>query len=297
MSNVIANYRRTEYRRINSSPSSIKRLYTHKNIYYGSYIESSAYNKVQVTFNSSRVSFTKARVGSKKSFSLYRAKDRVFKLIESNVYRFGNYKPIFFTLTTEDQLSEYKQSNRKVKAFVRRLNLHTKIKLKYIIVPEKHKSGAIHYHGVFFNFPFVDIKYMHSYLWGYGSVDLQIARGVNSVSAYCAKYITEDFNVNTPLHTKTYFTSRGLFQPQTDFTASPPTGTLYELDTYIGINLIKRKYATEVRILKSHRRYFAKIRKAIQYGRTIERNPDIRTIWKSKQSKLRRLQRGRPDLP
>jgi len=252
---ALTEYRKAEYKRINTSPSTIKRLYTIKNIYYGAYIESTEYFKIKATFNSTRLDFGKNAKGSKREYSVTRAKDRLYKLVEANIGRHGKYQPIFFTLTSRDQCTEYKQSNRKIKEHIRRLNRYTNSKIKYLAVPELHKSGAIHYHGVFFNLPFIDIQYYHNYLWGYGHVDLQVSRDIKSMGAYMAKYLTKDFQVNTPLHTKTYFTSRGLLSPTEEFTVQEPQGTLYELETFINTSFVKIKYATNISIRKKYNRY------------------------------------------
>jgi len=268
----LTSLRRAEYKRINSSPTTIKRLYTVKNTYYGSHIDSTEYFKVQATFNSTRLDYSKNQTGQKKQYSLYRAKDRIFKIIEANIGGHGPYKPIFFTLTTKDQLTDYKQSNRKIKELIRRLNLYTNLKIKYVAVPELHKSGAIHYHGCFFNLPFIDIQYFYNYLWGYGYVDLQVSKSINSMGAYLAKYITEDFSVNTPLHTKTYMASRGLYQQVTVYTTDIPSDTKTKPFIWANNRIIKRHYVTDLQVRKKYQRYLRQKWEIIQYGNAFKRS-------------------------
>jgi len=204
----------------------IIRLYDTKNIWYGAYQDRFEYKGIRLTHVSQRVNYKKNRSGTKKDFSITRARETLYRLVTANVGRHGNFKPIFFTLTTASQISAYKESNRLIKAFVRRLNQYTGFPIRYVIVPELHKSGAIHYHGVFFNLPFVDIKHFRHELWKQGYVDLQVPRKIKSVGAYISKYMTKSYSFNTPLNTKLYFTSRGLIRPTVDFDNVPITGTI-----------------------------------------------------------------------
>jgi len=221
---------------------SIKEVYFIKNVKYGNKIDSYDYNRVQVTFFSKREDYTKKETGVKHAFSLARARENVYRIAEANIKKHGKYKPIFFTLTSKDQCKDYKTSNKKVKAFIRRINDYLGFSLKYIIVPELHKSGAIHYHGVFYNLPFVDILFFKENLWTYGSVDLQVAKKIKSTSAYIAKYLTKDYKEATPLHTKLYFTARGMLRPETDFTSEKPHGRLRIENIKVGKYYQRIKY-------------------------------------------------------
>jgi len=222
--------------------TNIKHTYFIKNVRYGAYIESYDYNKVQVAFKSQRVSYEKNLTGEKANFSIQRAREKVYQICEANRGRHGNYREIFFTLTTQDQLTEYKESNKKIKSFIRRLSKHVGHAVKYIIIPELHKSGAIHYHGIFYNLPFIDIKIFRYQLWKEGYVDLQVPRKIRSTSAYIAKYMTKDYQKNTPLHTKLYFTARDMYRPETEFTTEKPVGILKVKDIKIHKNYQKIKY-------------------------------------------------------
>jgi len=204
----------------------IIRLYDSKTISYGSYIEFYYYQAPKLTFSPQRIYYQKARRGTRKSFSLTRSRESVYRLSEANVYRHGNYKPVFFTLTTKDQCTEYKESNRKIKGLIRRLNHYLGYQVKYLIVPELHEKGGIHYHGIFFNVPYIPVRVFRFDIWKHGYIDLQLPKKIKSVSRYLAKYITKEFSENTPLHTKLYFTSRGLYRPIQEFDYKPITGTI-----------------------------------------------------------------------
>jgi len=207
----------------------IIRVYKTKNIYYGLFQDRVEYKKTLVTFTSQRENYKKNRTGTKQDFSLTRARENLYRLITCNVKRHGNFKPVFFTLTTASQVSMFKESNRFIKAFIRRYNNYLGYKIKYVIVPELHKSGAIHYHGVFFNMPYVDVRFFRYQLWKQGYVDLQLPRKIKNVGAYLSKYMTKNYSESTPLHTKLYFTSRGLYRPTVDYQNSPICGKVFEV--------------------------------------------------------------------
>jgi len=219
----------------------IKNLYDTKTISYGFYKDYYFYSQIKLSFSNKRADYTKSSSGTKENFSLARARENVYRIAAANVYRHGNFKPIFFTLTTKDQLSEHKISNRKIKSFIRRFNTFLGYKIKYIIIPEAHKSGAIHYHGIFFNMPYVDIIYFKNNIWKHGYVDLQLPKKIKNTSAYLAKYMSKDYSTKTPLNTKLYFTSRGLYRPEISFDYSPVSGKILSEKQLKKVTIIKTK--------------------------------------------------------
>lgn len=215
-----------EARLLQTQGSNIVKSYYLRHIFYGPYIEVTDYNKIQFIRKPERLSYTKNLSGTKKDFSLQRARAQVFRIVEANAYQHGKFKPIFFTLTTKDQLKEYKESNKKLKAFARRFLYKYGYPLKYIIIPELHKTGAIHYHGVMFNAPYIPVRVFTREIWKFGFTDLKLPKKINSVSRYLTKYLTKDFTMATPLHTKMYFCSRGLLRPYADYTDVPLGGKM-----------------------------------------------------------------------
>jgi len=212
----------------NTRFSRLKNVYYIKNVYYGSNIDSYIYNNVQLSFKNERESFEKKTDGVKLERSIYRARNKIFRIVEANIN--PKIKPIFFTLTSEDQITDLKLSNQKIKAFIRRLKQHSGENPKYIVVPERHKSGAVHYHGVLFNIKYVDVRYFRFNIWKYGYVDLQIPRKIRSVSAYLSKYLTKETLENIEKNGKTYFTSRGLEKITEKFESCKPDGILKVVD-------------------------------------------------------------------
>lgn len=221
--------------------SNIKRIYYVRNTKYGAYCDSIEYNKVQVTFKQVRDNYAKSKEGQKSDRSLWRAREKIYQLVEGNIGRTGK-KPIFFTLTQADQEKDLKISNAKIKALMRRLKFFLGYSPSYIIVPEFHKSGAIHYHGVFFNLPFVHVEKFRYDLWKEGYVDLQLPKKIRSVARYLAKYLTKDTLLNLPKNEKSYFCSRDLLRPITDYTDQKPQDIIKPLEISRKSNGIKIKY-------------------------------------------------------
>jgi len=224
--------------------SNVNRIYYIKNVYYGDNCDTYDYRTVKVSFKQGERSSEKKEALAKSDFAIQRARERVFRIVEANKKRFTNRKrkSVFFTLTTKDQLKDYKESNKKIKTFIRRLNEYCGYKVKYIIVPELHKSNAVHYHGVFFNLPYIPIRVFSSDIWKYGSTDLQLPRKIRSVSAYISKYLTKDFQEKTPKNTKTYFCSRGIVLHREEFTDHYPENIIETKDIRIYPNYLKIKH-------------------------------------------------------
>jgi len=221
--------------------SKILETYYVKLIKYGIYTDVYDYKKVRALFRYNRGTYIKRTTGKKQAFSLSRAREKIYRIVEANTIREkkARKRTVFVTLTTADQISDYKESNKKIKAFIRRLNKYLGYKSKYIIVPELHKSGAIHYHAVFFNLPFIPVEKLRYEIWTFGYVDIQIPKNIKKIGAYLSKYLTKNFHKNTPLHTKLYFTSRGLSYPHTTFTDCIPQGKLTDSEVVLTPQYIK----------------------------------------------------------
>ncbi len=131
----------------------------------------------------------------------------------------------FVTLTFQENIQDITITNRKFKYFIQRLNYYihqTKTQLlKYIATWEKQKRGAIHYHVIFFDFPYIAKEKLQN-LWSHGfikinriDVDSKENRG-----RYLSKYFAKDLdlkehkkkaffksqNLKMPIITKTFFT-------------------------------------------------------------------------------------------
>lgn len=143
--------------------------------------------------------------------TLARARRTVRRLINANVDAWGEI-PKFLTLTFAKNITDLKQANYEFKKFRQRLEYELKLKLKYVAVVEFQKRGAIHYHVVFFNLPFVESNYL-SDIWFNGFIKINAIEHVDNVGAYVTKYMTKDNDDNRLIGKKSYFTSRGLKKP------------------------------------------------------------------------------------
>lgn len=124
----------------------------------------------------------------------------------------------FVTLTFRDNIQNITVTNKEFKYFIQRLNYHiyqTKIQLlKYIATWEKQKRGAIHYHVIFFDFPYVAKEKLQN-LWSHGfikinriDVDSKENRG-----RYLSKYFSKDLELKEHKK-KAFFKSQNLKMPK-----------------------------------------------------------------------------------
>ncbi|EAD6024617.1 hypothetical protein E1309_07835 [Listeria monocytogenes] len=104
----------------------------------------------------------------------------------------------------------------------------------YILIPEFHKSGAVHFHGLLGNIPadFVEAKHPKSGQpilrnerqvynlsdWKHGFTDCEKIANPEKTASYLTKYITKDLMTNKEMfRKKRYFNSKGLKKPQIDY--------------------------------------------------------------------------------
>lgn len=220
----------------------IKRVYFIKTVKYGKYKDVYDYAKLQVSFNAERIDFAKNKNTRKQKRTLHRIRAQVYRLIQANKGRHGKSKAVFVTLTDREQEKDIKKANRNIKSFIRRLKKYLGYSPRYVIVPERHKSGAVHHHGVFFNLPFIDVRFLKDVLWVRGYVDIQLPRKIKSVSRYLVKYLTKDTLQVLPKNEKAYFCSRGLIRPSETFDDVYPDDTIKLVETHSNNNYIKQTY-------------------------------------------------------
>lgn len=146
--------------------------------------------------------------------SLNKARQTIRRLINANVNAWGE-SPKFLTLTFADNVQDVKQANYEFKKFRQRLEYVLKIKLKYVVVVEFQKRGAVHYHAVFFNLPYIDNELL-AQVWNQGFIKINRIEDVDNIGAYVTKYMTKDDYEESKsdrlVGQKSYFTSRGLIK-------------------------------------------------------------------------------------
>jgi len=135
---------------------------------------------------------------------------------DENTQRY--YIPLFLTLTFAENVQGVLEANKEFSRFVKKLNYFfhktSKRVVKYTNVIEFQKRGAVHYHTILYNIPYVeDIKDILSSVWGHGFIKVNSIKDVRNVGAYVVKYMSKDITDERLRGKKTYFQSRGLLKP------------------------------------------------------------------------------------
>lgn len=150
-----------------------------------------------------------------------RAKKTIRRLINANVGKYKDdfgrtFNPVFMTLTFAENLQDLKIANNQFMKFIKRLNYKItgskKAYLKYVVAVEFQNRGAIHYHLVLFNLPYIPANEVGE-LWGNGFIKLNKIDEVDNIGSYVTKYMGKDLHSDKLQGEKCYFSSRGLLQP------------------------------------------------------------------------------------
>lgn len=156
------------------------------------------------------------------SNSLRRTRNNLRRLINANTGQWGKEREKFFTLTFKENVTDHEKANADFRSFIKRLNYKLFKKesgLKYVCVVERQERGALHYHIVLFNMPFVPVDEL-SEIWGHGFVRINEIDHVDNVGVYVVKYIEKTMremqsNKSAKVKDKKlYFASRGLYKPK-----------------------------------------------------------------------------------
>ena len=131
--------------------------------------------------------------------SLKRSKDKIFDISFIN----GDLWQYFITLTLDKtKIDRYdkKEINKKLKTWLN--NMVKRYDFNYIIIPEYHEDGAIHFHGLCsgnnlkLTYVKIDKKGRKVYNldnWNLGfSTAIELDDNRTAVSAYITKYVTKD---------------------------------------------------------------------------------------------------------
>ncbi|GGM43726.1 Rep protein [Paraliobacillus quinghaiensis] len=143
--------------------------------------------------------------------TLQKAKKQLRREINANVDQWQE-KTKFITLTYSENMKDVKESNYNFKKFIQRLNYKMDLKLKYSCVVEFQKRGAVHYHLLAYNLPFIENSKLAE-IWGHGFVQVKNIDSIDNVGAYVTKYMSKDNDDERLRGLKCYFSSRGLYKP------------------------------------------------------------------------------------
>jgi len=156
-----------------------------------------------------------------KEQSLRRARANLRRKINANAGQWWDDKegkrfvPLFVTLTFAENVQDIPTANKEFMLFVKRFNWTVfrsrRAHLKYVTVVEFQERGAIHYHSIFFNCPFVpSLIERLAEIWRHGRPHFNKVRHVKNVGAYMVKYMTKEAQDERLKGKKTYFSSQGL---------------------------------------------------------------------------------------
>lgn len=174
----------------------------------------------------------------KKYENLYNAKQRLIDLVYCN----SLIEPweYFVTLTFDPNIVDSFNYNEVVGAMGKWLDniKHQNKNLKYILVPELHKSGRVHIHGLFKNCPnlkLVDsgkkkngcvIYNIENYRYGFTTISK--IKDQAAVSVYMSKYMTKELiNISGR---KTYWCSQKLERPKIEYAHLTEDGLRFYID-------------------------------------------------------------------
>lgn len=152
-----------------------------------------------------------------REISLNRARKEFMRTVNANVGRYGDIKPKFVTFTFSDNIKDLKEANQVWRNFIRRLNYRVYgtncRELQYGVVPQFQKRGAVHYHCIFFNLPYIDCSDLAT-IWGQGFIKINAIDNIDNVGAYVCRYMSRDFDDERLQGQKCYFFSRGVKRPK-----------------------------------------------------------------------------------
>jgi len=163
------------------------------------------------------------KVKATRTKTLQKVKSYVKKLISKNNWYWRlalgkAYNPELFTITFRENMQDLDFANREHSKFLQTLKYFMKTNfnrpLHYVSVPEFQKRGAIHYHILIFNMPFVPRIYdTLRPFWVHGSLNIQSVKEIKNVASYVCKYMLKDAEDQRLTGRKCYFRSRDLAEP------------------------------------------------------------------------------------
>lgn len=164
----------------------------------------------------------------------------IARIIDSNF----DQQNKFITLAFKENIQEIDETNHEFNKFIKRLNYHVyqskKAQLKYLAIWEKQKRGAIHYHIILFDLPYIPHSELME-IWGHGLVWINQVDvdSVENRGRYVSKYFDKDLELKEHKK-KAFFKSQNLVLPKITFQL---TDELYDLEgrELLYLNIYHRK--------------------------------------------------------
>lgn len=145
-----------------------------------------------------------------------RTKSRVVGQVQRLVELNFNKDSIFLTLTFNNSndfdIKDLKICNLKTHNFMVKLKENFE-DLKYLIVPEFQKRGAVHYHLII-NRPYIEKKNIQK-LWKYGFIKVKDIYYLQGIGHYFTKYLTKNSDDERLYGKRSFFTSKNLRRSKT----------------------------------------------------------------------------------
>lgn len=180
-------------------------------------------NKIIIPYNN--FSYSPAKDNKSKDTDIIRSKrnslnrsvDKLYDIVHSNTWDY------FFTLTLDPgkvDRYDFILSSNCVHHFT---DLLYRSDCLYVIVPEKHKDGAWHFHGLLTNTDNLklvvnDNGYFEFKQYNYGYCSLSRVVDTNKVANYILKYLIKGYDfLDIPKGKKRYWASRGLDIPDVEY--------------------------------------------------------------------------------
>lgn len=150
--------------------------------------------------------------------SISRTKSKIYDYARCNDWQY------FVTLTLDPKKInryEIKPFMVKFNRMISDENKKRETKIKYLLVPEKHKNNAVHFHGFIMGLLPTDIRLNKNnheewsiYADKFGFTTISPIRSIEAASAYCKKYITKDLRSTIQEQgANMYYHSKGLKLP------------------------------------------------------------------------------------
>lgn len=153
----------------------------------------------------------------KLSNNVARARAMVFEYALCNDFQY------FVTLTLDKNLHDrydLKGYIKRLGQFIRNYRRNYGADIQYLLIPERHKDGAWHMHGLFMGIPEEHLSvnkngYLdwRAYSKRFGYISLDKIKNKEAVSKYITKYVSKSFDRVggvTEKESKLYYCSRGL---------------------------------------------------------------------------------------
>jgi hypothetical protein len=163
------------------------------------------------------------KIAENRGRSIYRAIYRIGFTIHANHGAWfkpnGKPYPVYMmTNTFQENVQYIKFANQEYIDFLKRFNylVYGKkcSKLRYLKVIEFQERGAVHFHNLLFNLPFVPQLYDEAKaIWPHGSVNFVPKDDADDARYYVTKYLTKDIRDERLVWEKSYSVSRGLIKP------------------------------------------------------------------------------------